>query len=328
MSLTLEDGWTTLIDGLQVHRYYLQVQPARDRQLERCHELARRRPGGATLPPLPELVSRFGAGPLEHLLHPARPGGPEVPSHGTPPTSSAAAGGLAVVVDEAACLSAAGVPLVPVDAVAAGTSAWPDGTEKVIRAAFEQAGLSYLLTLCAEVVLLTPHGSASDAPGASGSPDTPGAAPWSTVLVSIGTSPLRQAALLADAAARQMLTCFARAADAGRGGGRLRSPVRGAERPVTEVAADIIGVAAEWRLLRAVVQGGGPRHGGGAGTGVPDWVGRRLTALDALLPECAAVLEPLQEGLAEPNTYDLVAGLLPGEHRFVRYREGGGLGQH
>jgi hypothetical protein len=303
---TLEEGWTTLIDGLHIHRYYLQVQPARDRHIEALYAAAY----GAGVPELDELRRRFGEAVLEHLLHPAQP----EPLTAASPT---APGPLGVVVDEDVTEPGEEPAAIRASAVGGPAKAMPDGTADFVRDSMRTAGLDYLLELCAEVVVLT------DARRPPGQRD--GHAPWGTVRVARDDSPLRQATLIAGAAARQLFTCFARSGGAGATGTLLRSPVTGEEGDAEQVGADIIDAAVQWRYLDAMSRA----EAEGQVEADRAWSARRLDELTALLPGCVEALPGLQKAIDHPNTYDVVASLVPGEHRFEgRYRGGGGLGQH
>lgn len=192
---TLEKGWSLLADGLHIHRFYLSVEPARERHLEQLHEQARGR-WGDRLPDLGRLRTRLSDALLEHLLHPAqRAQWPSRPF--TAPRAALPVAGVPVVFAQAPHLTEP-EGIVDADFALHGEPAIDPGYAQRVERHLDAADLGYLVPLCAEVVV---HG-----------PQPAGQPPLGTIyLAPPDDTPVMYGLRLVAAAARALMTAFIRA---------------------------------------------------------------------------------------------------------------------
>jgi hypothetical protein len=300
-TVTIEDGWRTIIDGMTMHRWFLAPHRHLDRLLaERWADLTAKVGG---LPDLPALRRRWTRAALLQLTHPEQPAA-EVRTALREGRSESPAP-LAV---RAARRLANGGLLVPPASLGASD---PDLAAAVTRALalLRVAGLEPLRRVAVEIV------AAVDEP-------PPHAEAWrigeSLVPVDIDSDDIGLMVQIGCGAALQYLHgIWAYYSKPGEGNELVRSPLSGREVTVADLAAEAIGAGTAHRLLTELVR----RHGPDGGT-----LDKHLD----IATEQVRVLAPVvyqTEFRIELTCFETVNVSFPGPRQFEKYERGYGLGQ-
>lgn len=295
---TLEEGWRTLADGMNLHRWFLAPHRQLDRLLdERLRAVASR----MSLPPRDELCERWPRGLLLHMFEPSRPAAEisALLATTTRPVTAPVQASLTRYEPDR--------PL-PAATVAGVTE--PDRTTRRAQHLAERCGLGPLLRVSVELIVEV--GAAPDAVTAFRQP--------AAAIVTAGESAVARALTLAGTGALHLLdglwqeyrTPAAETAT-------LPSPMSGERRPAKDVAAEIVYACTAHRLLTTLAEAPLPgdeqaeRH-------------RLLAGVRHDVPSLSRVVHELRDVIDE-TSYEYVNSTCPGPDQYVKYRLGCGMGQ-
>lgn len=309
---TLADGWSTIADGLHIHRWFLHVEPYRRERVSALRENHARRHGprlSLTPTEAESVADTYGVGVAEHLFRQELTPDALVALRSSSPLPAVVRlAGRRVVSVRGEDLTGHSPAVLPAEVLRTRGPALAPEFAAEVTALLDHTQVAFVPQLVADVVV---HGDVTEVPAG-------------TVVLQPPATPDRYAEKLLVSAARQFATLFVvtrgmylggRTTPAPAPGGTWKSVEDGSEVGTTEMFAEIIAASMRFRFWERLAGAG---HSA-ATTILPD----QRERVSSYLP----VVYDVAHAADDLNCYDLITTLCPGPRQFAKYRTGTGAGQ-